>query len=100
MKAYFETFGKVKEIKIIKEKKTNVSKGYGFVMFKCEKTYERIKDMVHVLNGRTLDLNVGCKKSADPEMVIGRQKKIVYVGGVSQEVTEGNLSRLIIRGVH
>lgn len=46
--------------------------------------------MVHVLNGRTLDLNVGCKKSADPEMVIGRQKKIVYVGGVAQDVTEGN----------
>jgi hypothetical protein len=50
--------------------------------------------MVHVLNGRTLDLNVGCKKSTDPEMVIGRQKKMVYVGGVSQEVTEGKFSQL------
>ena len=36
LKAYFEAFGKVKEIKVIKEKKTNVSKGYGFVMFKSE----------------------------------------------------------------
>jgi hypothetical protein len=72
LKAYFEAFGKVKEVKIIKEKKTNVAKGYGFVFFKCEKTFDRIKDMVHVLNGRTLDLNVGCKKSTDPEMVIGR----------------------------
>lgn len=79
----------MKDAKIIKEKKTQIAKGYGFVVFGCEKTYERIKDMVHVLNGRTLDLNVGCKKSTDPEMVMGRQKKMVYVGGLSQEVTEG-----------
>lgn len=96
LKAYFEAFGKVKEVKIIKEKKLNLAKGYGFVVFKCDKTFDRIKDMVHVLRGRTLDLNVACKKSDDPDMVLGRQKKIAYVGGVAQEVTEGNPARYFL----
>jgi heterogeneous nuclear ribonucleoprotein A1/A3 len=79
----------VQEVKIMKDKKTKMPKGYGFVIFKSYKTYERIKDMPHSLNGRTLDINVGCKKENDPQMIENRRKKMVYVGGVPLDVTEG-----------
>lgn len=91
MKAYFESFGKVKEVKIMKDKKTKMPKGYGFVVFKSDSTYQRIKDIKHTLNGRTLDINVGCKKEEAPVMIEERKRKMVYVGGVSQAVTECKL---------
>ena len=72
----------------MKDKRTKMPKGYGFVIFKNMKTFERIKNLKHVLNGRTLDINIGCKKEANPEMVENRQKKMVYVGGVPKECTE------------
>jgi heterogeneous nuclear ribonucleoprotein A1/A3 len=72
LKAYFEAFGKVKEVKVMKDKRTKMPKGYGFVIFKNMKTFERIKDLKHLLNGRTLDINIGCKKEANPEMVENR----------------------------
>lgn len=80
----------------MKDKKTKIPKGYGFLVFQSDKTYERILSLVHTLNGRTLDLNVACKKENDPEMIEKRKKKIVYVGGVSKDVTQGKLLLSII----
>lgn len=80
----------------MRDKKTKMPKGYGFVIFKNDKTFNRIKSKNHVLNGRTLDINIGCKKKNAPDIVEGRQRKIVYVGGVPQSVTESksNLEKL------
>ena len=72
----------------MKDKKTKMPKGYGFVVFKSDKTFQRIKSMTHVLNGRTLDINIGCKKENAPEMIEQRKRKMIYVGGVPQAVTE------------
>ena len=94
LKAYFESFGPVREVKVMRNKRTKMPKGYGFVIFKNDKIFHRIKNMNHILNGRTLDINVGCKKENAPNIVSGRQRKIVYVGGVAQSVTESEFKLL------
>lgn len=81
---YFSTFGEVEKAKIIYNKKTKNSKGYGFVTLSSIRVFERIKGIPHILEGRTLDLNIGCKKSEAPKDIVDRFKRIVYVNGLPE----------------
>lgn len=91
---YFSTYGEVEAVKIIYNKKTKNSKGYGFVTLASERTFERIKSITHIIEGRTLDLNVGCKKSEAPEDVTNRFKRIVYVNGLPEGLSDGSVLSL------
>jgi heterogeneous nuclear ribonucleoprotein A1/A3 len=59
----------------MKDKKSRLPKGFGFVVFKSDKVLNKIKNINHVLNGRTLDINVACKKDEDPQMVKNRRQE-------------------------
>jgi len=57
-----------------------MSKGYGFVTLESERLFERLKTRVHKLNGRTLDINIACKKSEAPKDLINRAQRTLYIG--------------------
>jgi RNA recognition motif-containing protein len=89
---YFEAYGEILEAKIIVNKKTNMSKGYGFVTLGSRSLFERLKEIKHVLDGRCLDLNIACKKSEAPEDVKNRAKRILYVGGLPENMNDRKCS--------
>lgn len=86
---YFSTFGDVIQTKVIYNKKTKNSKGYGFVTITSMQVFERIKSMTHKLAGRTLDINIGCKKSEAPSEIKNRAKRTVYVNGLPEGLPDG-----------
>lgn len=66
LKEYCEQFGEVIEALIMREKESKMSKGYGFVIFKFDKTVNEIinygKTIGHQLNGKVFECKAAIKK--------------------------------------
>ena len=58
--------------------------------------FERIKALKHELNGRTLDLNIGCKKSEVPAEVHQVIKRKVFVSGVPSSTSDGEFYQILV----
>ena len=56
----FEVFGKVTSVKIMKDKRSGVSRGYGFVEMDSEEEGQTAVDSLkdQMLDGRTMDVTV------------------------------------------
>lgn len=76
------------QAKVIYNKKTKNSKGYGFVTLTSIQLFERIKHMTHKLDGRCLDINIGCKKSEAPKEVKSRSKRTIFVNGLPEGLSD------------
>jgi RNA recognition motif-containing protein len=79
------------DILIIRNRTTGVSKGYGFISCNNVKTYQRIVNTEHVINGRAIDCHDSFKKSDDPEKFKENANKKIFVGGISLETTDEDL---------
>ena len=88
---HFSKFGFVFDILIIRNRTTGVSKGYGFISCNNVKTYQRIVNTEHVINGRAIDCHDSFKKSDDPEKFKENANKKIFVGGISLETTDDDL---------
>lgn len=88
---HFSKFGFVFDILIIRNRATGVSKGYGFISCNNVKTYQRIVNTEHVINGRAIDCHDSFKKSDDPEKFKENANKKIFVGGISLETTDDDL---------
>lgn len=87
---YFNTFGQVNQAKIIYNKKTQNSKGYGFVTLPSIQMFERLQNITHKLHGRCLDINIGCKKTDAPKEIKDRAKKTIFVNGLPEGLSDCN----------
>lgn len=56
LKQFFTKFGPVAQVNVIFDKKTGVSKGYGFVQFVKKDSIESVKDNKHILEGQVLNI--------------------------------------------
>jgi RNA recognition motif-containing protein len=82
---HFSKFGFVFDILIIRNRTTGVSKGYGFISCNNVKTYQRIVNTEHVINGRAIDCHDSFKKFKE------NANKKIFVGGISLETTDEDL---------
>mgnify|MGYP000143129008 FL=1 len=89
---HFSKFGFVFDILIIRNRDSNVSKGYGFISCNNIKTYQRIIASEHTINGRIIDCHASFKKSDDPQKFKENANKKIFVGGISLETTDQDLS--------
>lgn len=57
LKVYFKDFGRVVNANVIHDKKTGLSRGYGFVSFNSLKSVEKIEnEQKHLLEGNYLNI--------------------------------------------
>ncbi len=72
LKSLFEPLGKVTEAKVIMDRETGMSKGYGFVEMS---TAEEAQNAIHKLNGYEIDGKDIMVKSSDPAPSNTNEKK-------------------------
>lgn len=64
LKAYFENFGKVDKVQIMKDKTSGRSRGFGFIIFEKSEAVDVVIDYPqHILHGKAVD----CKRSFPKE---------------------------------
>lgn len=88
---YFSAFGPISQVTIIRNKKNNMSKGYGFIYMSDERTQERIMTSEHEIDGRVIDCKQGFNRLDQPERYEQSNRNKVYVGGLSPETVDKDL---------
>lgn len=81
IKAYFEQYGDVLRVKIMRSKKTARSKGYGFIEFADRVVAEIAVESMsgYMLYGTMLDLRLLREEEFNENMLKGAAKKFKYV---------------------
>ena len=90
----FERFGEIQSIKVAKNKKSQLSKGYAYVYLKTSATLEEIIQSRVVIQDREVDVQIASTKSEKKTHgSINNQRKI-FVGNLPGESTGEHLQEL------
>lgn len=100
LKDYFEAYGEVVEVVIMRDRTTGRARGFGFVVFVDPAVAEKVVREKHTIDGRTVEAKKAVPR--DDNHIIsrnnhsnqgspgpGRTKKI-FVGGLASTVTESD----------
>lgn len=82
LRLYFEKFGEVTDLTIMKDANTSKSRGFGFMTFADPASVDKVVSESHVLDGKLID-----PKRAIPREEQDKTGKI-FVGGIAPEVNE------------
>ncbi|XP_053640151.1 heterogeneous nuclear ribonucleoprotein 87F isoform X8 [Cherax quadricarinatus] len=94
LKAYFEQYGEIVDVVVMKDPKTKRSRGFGFVAFsQAYMVDEAQKNRPHKIDGRSVDT-----KRAVPRDEIGKPEsgvtvKKLFVGGIKDDVDDDTISQ-------
>jgi len=95
----FERFGAIESCRVIRDRSTNVSKGFGFVNFERDADRQRVIHMNKkiIIDKRTITLRVGQTKigtGKEPEVMPARRGTTVWVGSLPIGPEVKDLTRL------
>ncbi|XP_069365435.1 RNA-binding protein Musashi homolog Rbp6 isoform X4 [Maniola hyperantus] len=86
LRDYFNKFGEITEVMVMKDPTTRRSRGFGFITFSDPASVDKVlAQATHELDGKKIDPKVAFPRRAHPKMVT-RTKKI-FVGGLSAPTT-------------
>ena len=88
---HFEQYGEVVRTKIMKNKKTNLPKGYAFVTMANFENVSKIVQEEHTIEGRRVDCQVASKKGEKKEQQDELKKRRVFVTGFSEDTSNEDL---------
>jgi RNA recognition motif-containing protein len=89
---YFAQYGKIKNVKIVRDKIKGYSLGYGFVTCKNKETTERLKKAKNLeLYGRKLDIGEAAQHWESEEVKLKISLRKVYLSGLTPQITEGTI---------
>ncbi|XP_055852457.1 RNA-binding protein Musashi homolog Rbp6 isoform X2 [Episyrphus balteatus] len=85
LKEYFNMFGTVTDVLIMKDPVTQRSRGFGFITFKEPNSVDKVlKVPIHTLDGKKIDPKHATPKNRPRQ---ANKTKKIFVGGVSQETS-------------
>jgi len=98
LKDHFKAFGDVVDAMVMKDRSTGRSRGFGFVIFSDSAVAERVVQLKHTIDGRTVEAKKAVPKedqqsltrtsSGDSGPALQTKTKKVFVGGLASTVTE------------
>lgn len=95
LKTHFSIFGRIEKIKIPKNPKTRISKGYCFIFFKDKEALDSVLKFPksHKIKNRVLDCQeaLGDAKNRDQQKYEEVNRRRVFIANVSPEATDKNL---------
>lgn len=89
--SYFGKIGEVLNVKIMKDKKTKLPKGYAFVTMVNHKLLPKIVLDTHIIDGRTVDCQIASKKGEKQAWKEEQKKRRVFVTGLSPDISSEEL---------
>ncbi|KAJ7543115.1 hypothetical protein O6H91_09G026300 [Diphasiastrum complanatum] len=103
LKEYFQAYGEVTEVVIMKDRATGRARGFGFVVFADPTVADRVLLEKHTIDGRTVEAKKAVPR--DEQQNVGRnmtggamptghiRTKKIFVGGLASTVTEEDFKR-------
>jgi RNA recognition motif-containing protein len=94
LQEYFGSFGRLSGHKIVFDKHSGVSKGYGFIICESRRTHDRIlENKKHLVRGRIVDVNRALERNGSvPEDILNKGFRKLFVGGLPSCAGDGHLS--------
>lgn len=91
VRQYFQTFGEVKDVKIIGEKQKR-SRGFGFVLFGSFDTLNRVMAEKHLIDGREVDCNFAVySNKTDKDEAAQKNEKKIFLSSLPSAVVKQDL---------
>ncbi|UKJ88257.2 hypothetical protein MACJ_000701 [Theileria orientalis] len=89
LRSYFESFGKVTETEVVKDKITGRSRGFGFVTFASNESVQRVLSQEHTVKGVQVEVKLAVRKEKSKILAPKYDEtKRIFVGGISEKITE------------
>lgn len=92
--SYFLKFGEVVKVRIVKEKKTKIPKGYAYVTMFDSRTVPYILSQVHYLGDRKIDVQLAANKGEKRFFKSEKSKRRIYVANLPRDITDEKLKGL------
>merc|ERR1712166_857315 len=85
----FSSFGIIIDLVIIKDKKTNNSRGFGFVTYKVEEAFEMCLSKKHFFHGKEIELKRALPRDQNPKEIMKRsqESRKLFIGGLPKDLT-------------
>lgn len=88
---HFSQFGKLVECRLVLDKNTLKSRGFGFVSYQNNQALHIVTQMTHKLCGKEVECKQALSKQDSNHRVNEEKSKKVFVGGLPLEATENDL---------
>lgn len=86
---YFEKFGKVKAISLIRDNKTGISKGFGFLKMQDSSAFNQILvQKEHFIEGVFIDIQLpNNRPNSNYKKISMSSERTIFIGGLANETT-------------
>ncbi|CAH8519315.1 unnamed protein product [Dicrocoelium dendriticum] len=92
LRSYYSQWGEITDVVVMKDPRSNKSRGFGFVTFKEAASVDKAQaDRPHKLDGKDVDSKRAMPREETSPEVHAAVKKI-FVGGLKKEVTNDDLA--------
>lgn len=89
LKSYFDQFGKVSETVIMKEAKTQRSRGFGFVTFSNSEAIDKVQEWrPHEIDGREIDTKRAIPREVNDKPSEKMQVEKIFIRGIKEEMND------------
>eukprot|EP00262_Sarcandra_glabra_P012650 TRINITY_DN3301_c0_g1_i1.p1 TRINITY_DN3301_c0_g1~~TRINITY_DN3301_c0_g1_i1.p1 ORF type:complete len:367 (+),score=114.35 TRINITY_DN3301_c0_g1_i1:104-1204(+) len=88
---HFKKYGEITDSVIMRDKRTNKPRGFGFITFADPSVVEKVLEEAHVIDGRTVEVKQTVPREEMTSKGGGLKTKKLFVGGIPPTLTEDEL---------